>query len=142
MFAPPDLVHVFFIEPKSDHFVCPCHSLNHVVETWLIYDTGDVNSKLLGVVGVTDVDVEERVDDCLVEILKMFGRDFEPEFRKDVKAEVWSRFWSRSLANILKLTFGQHFEAEVWLKFWSRIVVKILISEAEVLLRFWGWSLA
>ena len=24
--------------------------------------------------------VEERVDDCLVEILKMFGRDFEPEF--------------------------------------------------------------
>ena len=39
----------------------------------------DTNSKLLGVVSVTDVDAEERDDDSLVEILKLrFGRDFEP----------------------------------------------------------------
>ena len=45
----------------------------------------DANSKLLDVVSVADVDAEERVDNSLVEILKlMFGQDFE--------AEVWSRF--------------------------------------------------
>ena len=39
----------------------------------------DANSKLLDVVNVADVDAEERVDDSLVEILKLrFGRDFEP----------------------------------------------------------------
>ena len=42
----------------------------------------DANSKLLDVVNVADVEAEERVDDSLVEILKLrFGRDFE--------AEVW-----------------------------------------------------
>ena len=41
----------------------------------------DTNSKLLGVVSVTDVDAEERVDDSLVKILRMsFGRYFEPCF--------------------------------------------------------------
>ena len=41
----------------------------------------DTNSKLLGVVSVTDVDAEERVDDSLVKILKLrFGEDFEAEF--------------------------------------------------------------
>ena len=36
----------------------------------------DANSKLLDVVSVADVDAEERVDDNLVEILKLrFGRD-------------------------------------------------------------------
>ena len=45
----------------------------------------DANSKLFEVVTVDDVDAEERVDNSLVEILKlMFGQDFE--------AEVWSRF--------------------------------------------------
>ena len=39
----------------------------------------DANSKLLYVVSVADVDAEERVDDSLVEILKLrFGREFEP----------------------------------------------------------------
>ena len=39
----------------------------------------DVNSKLLDVVSVADVDAEECVDDNLVKILKLrFGRDFEP----------------------------------------------------------------
>ena len=52
----------------------------------------DTNSKLLGVVSVTDVDNEERVDGCLGEILRMFGRDFKPESCKDIKAEYWSRF--------------------------------------------------
>ena len=37
----------------------------------------DVNSKLLNVVSVADVDAEERVDYKLDEILKLrFGRDF------------------------------------------------------------------
>ena len=41
----------------------------------------DTNSKLLYVVSVADVDAEERVDDSLVEILKLrFGRYFEPKF--------------------------------------------------------------
>ena len=41
----------------------------------------DVNSKLIDVVSVADVDAEERVDDSLVEILKLsFGRYFEPCF--------------------------------------------------------------
>ena len=45
----------------------------------------DANSKLLDVVRVADVDAEERVDNSLLEILKlMFGQDFE--------AEVWSRY--------------------------------------------------
>ena len=45
----------------------------------------DANSKLLDVVSVADVEVEECVDDSLVEILRlMFGRDF---FAKD-----WSTF--------------------------------------------------
>ena len=45
----------------------------------------DANSKLLDVVSVADVEVEEWVDDSLVEILRlMFGRDF---FAKD-----WSTF--------------------------------------------------
>ena len=40
----------------------------------------DGNSKLLGIVSVADVDAEERVDDGLVDILKLkFGRDFEAE---------------------------------------------------------------
>ena len=44
----------------------------------------NAHSKLFDVVSVADVDVEERVDDSLVKILKLrFGRDFEPEF--------WSR---------------------------------------------------
>ena len=37
----------------------------------------DANSKLLDVVSVADVFAEERVDDSLVEILKL--RDFEAE---------------------------------------------------------------
>ena len=41
----------------------------------------DVNSKLIDVVSVADVDAEECFADRLVEILKLWlGRYFEPEF--------------------------------------------------------------
>ena len=50
----------------------------------------DANSKLLDVVSAADdVDTEERVDDSLVEILKLrFGRDFVPCFYHNIEAEV------------------------------------------------------
>ena len=39
----------------------------------------DGNLKLLGVVSVADVDAEERVDDHLLEILRLrLEKDFEP----------------------------------------------------------------
>ena len=45
----------------------------------------DANSNFLDVVSVADIDAEERVDDSLVEILKLrFNRDFEADF--------WSTF--------------------------------------------------
>ena len=50
----------------------------------------DANSKLLDVVSIADQDdAEERVDDSLVEILKLrFGRDFVPCFYHNIEAEV------------------------------------------------------
>ena len=48
----------------------------------------DANSKLLDVVSVADVDVEEWVDDSLVEILKLiFVRDFDYLSRKDIDSD-------------------------------------------------------
>ena len=44
----------------------------------------DTNSKLLDVVSVADVDVEEWVDDSLVEILKL-------KFCQDVEVYFWSK---------------------------------------------------
>ena len=53
----------------------------------------DANLKLLDVVCVADVDTEARVDDSLVENLKLkHGRGLEPEF--------WSRYRSRNLVKI------------------------------------------
>ena len=47
----------------------------------------DAHSKILDVVSVADVDAEERVDNSLVEILKLrFGRAFLSCF--------WSQYWS------------------------------------------------
>ena len=41
----------------------------------------DDRSKLLDVVSVADVDAKERVDNSLVEIVKLkFGREFEPGY--------------------------------------------------------------
>ena len=58
--------------------------------------------KLLDVVSVADVDAEERVDDSLVDILKL-------RLGGDIGAEYWSRFWSWLLVKIL--SFGRDFEA-------------------------------
>ena len=53
----------------------------------------EANLKLLDVVCVADVDTEARVDDSLVENLKLkHGRGLEPEF--------WSRYRSRNLVKI------------------------------------------
>ena len=78
----------------------------------------DANSKLLDVVSAADVDAEERVDDSLVEILKLrFGRDLEPEFNHKIQAKVWSRFSKIILVKSLRRRFGYIFEAEVFSRF-------------------------
>ena len=42
---------------------------------------------------VADVDAKERVDDSLVEILRLrLGRHFVPFFWSQFETEVWSRF--------------------------------------------------
>ena len=45
----------------------------------------DANSKLVDVVTVSVVDVEERVGNSLVEILML-------KIVKDIESEIWSRF--------------------------------------------------
>ena len=65
----------------------------------------DVDSKLVDVVTVADVDAEKRVDGSLVQILKLkFGH----------KAKILFRLWAQGLVKILKLKFNRDFEAEVW----------------------------
>ena len=49
----------------------------------------DVNSKLLDVVSVADVDAEEHVGVSLVIILVTI---LKLKFGQDFKAEIWSRF--------------------------------------------------
>ena len=54
----------------------------------------DANSKLLDVVSVADLDAKKRVEDNLLEILKLrFRRDFETELwsslRYDLKQLLW-----------------------------------------------------
>ena len=70
-----------FIRPESDHWRCLSltdsltHLLTHSRLVELIDVTlacEDVNSKLVEVVTVVDVDDEKRVDNCLVQIWK-FG---------------------------------------------------------------------
>ena len=72
----------------------------------------DVNSKLVEVVTVADVDNEDRVDNSLLQIWKLrFGH----------KAELLVRLCAQGLVNILKLKlrqdlkleFGQYFAADV-----------------------------
>ena len=59
-----------------------------------MYRTQDANSKLLDFVSIADSDAEERVDDSLVEILKLkLGKDIcQMNFSQVIEAEVWSRF--------------------------------------------------
>ena len=53
----------------------------------------DANSKLLDVVSVADVDAEEKVDDRLLDVLKLrFVEILNLDFGDDIEAEVWSRF--------------------------------------------------
>ena len=75
-----------YVGPRSAHWL-PL-SLTDSLSAVLIEDLTsvtlafeDANSKLLGVVSVADVDAEERVDNSLVEMLKLtFRRDLEHEF--------------------------------------------------------------
>ena len=85
-----------FIGPLSDH--CPLLSttnqLTHVIETWLmcLWLLKILTQNFL----IFLVDAQERVDDSLVENLKL-------KFGQDIKAEVWSRFWSKFLVETLRL---------------------------------------
>ena len=57
----------------------------------------------------------------LVKILKLKLEILKLKFGQHFEADVWSRFWDRSLVNILWLKIGQHFEPEVWSRFWCWI---------------------
>ena len=61
----------------------------------------DANSKLVDVITVADFDDEECIGNSLVEILKLI---FEA-------TTFFSRFWSWSLAKILRLKNGRDFVA-------------------------------
>ena len=77
----------------------------------------DAYSKLVEVVTVAHVDAEDHVGNSLLQIWElMFGPKAKLLFR--LWAQGWSRFWSWSSGEILKLKFGQHFAADVWLRFW------------------------
>ena len=57
-------------------FISHCRIIVDLTNVTLAFEDGD--SKLLDVVSVADVDVEEWVDDSLVEILKLkFCQDYE-----------------------------------------------------------------
>ena len=78
----------------------------------------DGNSKLV------DVDDEDRVGNSLLQIWKLrFGHKAYFLFRLWA---LWSRFWSSSSGEILKLKFGQYFAADAWLRLRSWIFVNIL----------------
>ena len=63
----------------------------------------EANSKLVEVVTVADVDVEDRVGNSLLQIWMLrFGH----------KAELLSRLWAQGLVKILKLKFSQDLKLE------------------------------
>ena len=75
----------------------------------------DVNSKLVEVVIVAEVDVEKRIGNNLLQILDLrLGHKLN--FRSDFEQKVWSWFWSLSSGKILKLEFGWYFAADVFVK--------------------------
>ena len=55
-----------------------------------------------------------------------WGLVIKPYFCSDFQHKVWSRFWSWSSGEILKLKFGQYFAADVWLRLRSWILVEII----------------
>ena len=65
----------------------------------------------------------------------------------DFEHKVWSRFWSWSSCEILKLKFGQYFAADVWLRLRSWILVKVMklglvkiLSLSLVEMLMFGWD--
>ena len=75
---------------------------------------------------------------------QQFVADLETEvwhFCSDFKHKVWSRFWSWSSREILKLNFGQYFAADVWLRLQTWILVKILsLNLVELLMFDWDFE--
>ena len=86
----------------------------------------DVNSKLVEVVTVADVDAEDHVGNSLLQIWEL---TFGPKTKlfSDFEHKGWSRFWSWSSArfwnwslfSILPLMFCRGYKVESWSIFWS-----------------------
>ena len=122
------------IGPESDHW--QCLSLTHWLTDSRLVNLIDVtlacedgNSKLVEVVTVVEVDDEKRVDNSLVQILKVnFGHNVKFLFGLWGQGfKVCSRFWSWCSGKILKLKFGHYFAADAWLWLWSSFLVEILV---------------
>ena len=101
-------------------------------------------SKLVEVVTVADVSDEDRVDNTFLQIWKL---KFGHKFCSDFEHKVWSRFWSWSWGEILKLKFGKYFAADVWLRLRGWILVKIvkldlvnILSLDLVEMLMFGWD--
>ena len=159
------------IGPESDHWLCL--SLTNWLTDWLTHSClvnlidvtltcEDANSELVDVVTVADVDAQKRVEDSLLQIWRLkFGHKIK--FLSRLWAFiVWSRFWSWSSGEILKLKFSQYFAADPWLRlykdyswsgfwsyvwsrFWSLSVVQMLIFgwdfEVAARSRLWIWNM-
>ena len=54
----------------------------------------------------------------------------------DFEHTVWSRFWSWSSGQILKLKFSQYFAADLWLGLWRLFLVEILELRLVKILKF------
>ena len=81
----------------------------------------DVNSMLVEVVKVADVDAKKRVDDSLVQTWKMkfshkinFLSRLWAQGLVKIEVEVQAQFWSWSLVNILLLILGWDYEDYSW----------------------------
>ena len=81
----------------------------------------DVNSMLVVVVKVADVDAKKRVDDSLVQTWKMkfshkinFLSRLWAQGLVKIEVEVQAQFWSWSLVNILLLILGWDYEDYSW----------------------------
>ena len=71
-------------------------------------------------------------------------------FCPDFEHRVWSRFWSWSSDEILKLKFSQYIAADPWLRLWRLFLFKILMlalvnilnfkfsRDADIWLGFWS----
>ena len=82
----------------------------------------DAYSKL-EVVTVAGVGDKDCVGNSLLQIWKLrFGHKSYLLFRLWA---LWSRFWSSSSGEILKLKFGEYFAADVWFRLRSWILVNI-----------------